>query len=288
VSGPSLNTLNEEERRLWSEWDKRDRHVNINEPAERTGRSADLSPTDTLQRKEVHEKRRQLAQQKLLEHAEQALALYGVKNEVGIVATSDENARKECAAVLDVSENNAGGKPSTTPVVSPSNRSILSVLSQDQRNVLEQFSSTLKNDGFQVLKLNRRNKWQIRFLTVSREVTWLNSEEMEDIGQCPKALLWLKRFKGLSYGMSNIKKQGRGGILFAELRRVDTVSLRRSARTIPKRLKTSYDPENACVSLNYSFEGGDRSVILCFKSSQDADVFCAAMKIIKDVLERNL
>jgi hypothetical protein len=248
----------------------------------------DLMTQDTPQGTEVQRYRREEARNKLLQYAEKAMALLNSKK--------DDKAPQEAQSPIEVNQDLAvdasvqDQRPDKllTAIASPStaNHLMFSPLSYKERSVLEKFSSTLRNEGIEVLKMNRRNKWQIRFLSVSREVTWLNTEaENADIGQCPKALLWLKRFQGSSYGISNLKNKGRGGIMFTKLQSVSLETESRAASHIPKRLKAAFE-ENACVSLEYLFEGGNRTVTLCFKNTRDAKTFCAAMKIIKDVVER--
>lgn len=278
--------MNEEERRLWGEWDQRDEQSTLLEPMDQLpSRVESGSTSDASRRREHQHQRRQLAQVKLLEHANKALVLQSSKS-------TPKTEEGEPDEPLDTAQTGNELKllhirlAKPTEIKSPSNRSTTSAMSLDERNILEKFSSTLKNEGVEVLKLNQRNRWQTRFLTVSREVTWMNAQEKE--AQCPKALLWLKRFKGMSYGVSHIKKQGRGGILFTKLHSVELTAGDDASRPLPNKSKASY-PNNACVSLNYSFEGGNigRSVSLRFKSLQDAETFCSAMMIIKDVVERD-
>jgi hypothetical protein len=309
-SGPAPSTtLTEDERRIWSEWDNRDQQSAMQGPSSHHSGLTDLLTQDTPQGTEVQRYRREEARKKLLQYAGKAMALLSSKK--------DDKAPHEAQSPIEVNQDLAvdtsveDQRPDKllAPVASPTDPGMFSPLSYKERSVLEKFSSTLRNEGIEVLKLNRRNKWQIRFLSVSREVTWLNTEaENADIGQCPKALLWLKRFQGSSYGISNLKNQGRGGILFTKLQSVETTSnpssekekssrvmsvtlwsrataSKTSSSHIPKRLKAMFD-ENACVSLEYLFEGGTRTVTLCFKNTRDAKTFCAAMKIIKDVVER--
>jgi hypothetical protein len=285
ASDPAASALTEGERRVWSEWDNRDQLSATQETASHHSGLTGLLTEDPPQRKEAHRNRREEARKKLLKHAERAMALLSSKKDGDAPQkpNSPVEVKKDLAVDTSVKEQTRRNPLAT--LASPNDQSMFSALSYNERSVLEKFSTTLRNEGIEVLKLNRRNKWQTRFLTVSHEVTWLNTQAAEAaIGQCPKALLWLKQFKGSSYGISNLKKQGRGGFLFAKLQSVETTATTSSSH-IPKRLKALFE-ENACVSLEYSFEGGRRSLTLCFKNTQDAKTFCAAMKIIKDVIER--
>ena len=246
----------------------------------------DLMTQDTPQGTEVQRYRREEARTKLLQYAVKAMFLRSSKKDDEAPQEVQSPVEVNRDLTVDTSVQDQTTDKLLTATASPTASTMFSPLSHKERSVLEKFSSTLRNEGIEVLKLNRRNKWQIRFLSVSREVTWLNTEaENADIGQCPKALLWLKRFQGSSYGISNLKNKGRGGILFTKLQRVRLETASRTASHISKRLKGTFE-ENACVSLEYLFEGGARTVTLCFKNTRDAKTFCAAMKIIKDVFER--
>jgi hypothetical protein len=246
-----------------------------------------LMTQDTPQATEVQRYRREEARNKLLQYAENAMSLQSSKKDDKAPQEVQSPVKVNQDLVVDTSVQDQRAEKLLTAMGSPATpQTMFTPLSCKERSVLEKFSSTLRNEGIEVLKLNRRNKWQIRFLSVSREVTWLNTEaENADIGQCPKALLWLKRFQGSSYGISNLKNKGRGGIMFTKLESVNLEMASRNAFPISKRLKAIFE-ENACVSLEYLFEGGTRTVTLCFKNTRDAKTFCAAMKIIKDVVER--
>jgi hypothetical protein len=247
----------------------------------------DLMTQDTPQGTEVQRYRREEARNKLLQYAENAMSLLSSKKDDKAPQKVQSPIKVNQGLAVDTSVPDQRAEKILTAMASPTTaQTMFTPLSYKERSVLEKFSSTLRNEGIEVLKLNRRNKWQIRFLSVSREVTWLNTEaENADIGQCPKALLWLKRFQGSSYGISNLKNKGRGGILFTKLQSVNLETASRTASRMSKRLKAMFE-EDACVSLEYLLDGGTRTVTLCFKNTRDAKTFCAAMKIIKDVVER--
>jgi hypothetical protein len=83
------------------------------------------------------------------------------------------------------------------------------------------FYRKIKNSPYEVLKLNRENKWQTRFLTVSKEGTWLKSGKDISNGDacfCPLALLWVKKLtRSNDHSVTTIDQQGRGGVIFAHL-----------------------------------------------------------------------
>ncbi len=87
-----------------------------------------------------------------------------------------------------------------------------------QKHVLEKFCVRVKHTGVEVLKLNREKKWQTRYLTVSKEGTWLKNSDKGDSCFCPLGLLWVKKFnKSKEHSVLTIDKQGKGGMLLANL-----------------------------------------------------------------------
>ena len=150
--------------------------------------------------------------------------------------------------------------------------------------MLEGFSTQLKNEGVEVLKLGRRNRWQVRYLTVSREVTSLDSDD--DVGQCPKALLWPKQRNPPTCSVKSIKDNGRGGVLFEHLKQIRTVeSNEHFHRQIPRKLREMF-PTFAGIELDYLYQGGERQLNFCFKNKLEAQAFKAAVLIIKEATDR--
>jgi hypothetical protein len=140
----------------------------------------------------------------------------------------------------------------------------------------------------EVLKLSRWNKWQVRYLTVSREATQLGFDHDISGNAFPKALLWLKQISKTpqSRSVSSIKDNGRGGVLFENMNGVIPIeSNEYYDRNLPKRLKKKF-PEFAGVLLDCRFVGGDRHLHFCFKTKQDAQSFITTMLIIKEVGDR--
>lgn len=230
------------------------------------------SSANTLDRKQ-HDQTRQKAQQMLDEHVKNAVQKYVYKQ----VSEESENSISEGPKVLD-------------DVLSPASIGRLSAaMSFEQRAVLEKFSSKLKSAGIEVLKLGRRHKWQVRYLTVSQEVIGIATNDNpspSDIGQCPKALLWLKQQSSRNHSIETIKEHGRGGVFFTNLKRVQQISSCESYKFLPKKLKADF-PAFHGVEIDYIFDNGDeRQLHFCFQTNLDAQAFCTAMQIIKEVSDR--
>jgi hypothetical protein len=278
--GATEDMLNDVERRIWAAWDKREKNLSeksscmhqpdIDEPRQ----TSDSSSSNNTQTPAQHHERRLEAQSQLLNHVEKAMELYGTNAE-------------QCASLSSESSASQMPKPIAAGDQTPWSR-LSAALSFEQREVLEKFSSSLKNAGVEVLKLSRRNKWQVRYLTVSREVMRLNTEEevTGNVGQCPRALLWPKQIKSQNHSVSCIKGNGRGGVLFENLKQVRSIASNEFYdRHLPRRLKSTF-PTYAGVALDYRYKTGDRQLHFCFKTNQDAQAFVTAMLIIKEAAER--
>jgi len=278
----ALDKLKDAERRIRVAWDrdsgKEDQSAigdMLDDDNISTKSSSSTKDTET---KERVQKARVEAQAKLFEHVDKAMQLVTNRTiDTGNSGNSDSTGPMPSAKV----EKRAEELP-----MSPSSN-LSAKLSFEQRNVLENFSTQLKNDGVEVLKLGRRNKWQVRYLTVSREVTSLEDDDNdEDIGHCPKALLWPKQRKPPSCSISSIKDNGRGGLLFDHLRQARIVDTNEHYKHVPKKLKDSF-PQFAGIVLDYEYSGGgERQLYFCFKSKLEAQAFHAAVLIIKEATER--
>lgn len=234
---------------------------------------------------ELHFELRRQAQQQLLKHAQNALSMHESKNrsdqqtESAVMSIKSlETLPNEPDYVEQLQESSLNGD-----VISP-------IASLEQQEVLERFISTLKNDGVEVLKLGRRNNWQIRYLTVSRE----SSSTGGHSPQFPRALLWLKQFKADTYSIDAIKVKGRGGVLFSQLMSVDLANTDSFYFTnadsfyqkiLPKKFQPKF-PTSCGVVLTYVYESGVRKLLLCFKNEGDAKSFCTSMRIIKKLSDK--
>jgi len=182
-------------------------------------------------------------------------------------------------------------KNTSTTMMTPTAGPIL--LSFSQRSLMEKFSKQLTAVGVQVLKLNTRKQWQTRFFTVSTEQIALSAHEAisktGEIAQCPKALLWLKKFspKNGGYGIINIDKNGHGGMLLVDLVDIQ-VSDRKDdmvGNPIPKKLMDKFE-NSVLVTLMYKMKGILRSIEFRCRDNDEAQFLCTCMRVIRDLLRR--
>lgn len=107
------------------------------------------------------------------------------------------------------------------------------VLSPTGRTDMTKLLTRLRTQSIEVLKLNREKRWQPRFLTITKEVTWFRhrsngqsfvSGNGISVNSYPRGLLWLKKFDPSkpqhSNVLSSIDKNGKGGILFTDIEHV--------------------------------------------------------------------
>lgn len=282
----TTSVLNDVEMRIWQAWDRR-RSRPSETPAKPPLYENDLLPemeqssssTDS-ETKAKHYGLRQEAHDALMEHAQKAVAIFGMNSVPSAGASTSDGSSSEMPKPRALEQSPYRNTHS------PSSR-LSSILSFREQEMLENFSSALKNTGIEVLKLGRRNIWQIRYLTVSKEVTQLPSgNDSGEIGQCPKALLWPKTFKPQYCSVATIKENGRGGVLFEHLKRIRPCSSNEHYDNhLPKKLKQMF-PVFAGVVLDYAHDGGDRQLQLCFKSEPEAHAFITAMLIIREANDR--
>jgi hypothetical protein len=180
---------------------------------------------------------------------------------------------------------------SNTKAITPTAGPIL--LSFSQRSLMEKFSKQLTAVGVQVLKLNTRKQWQTRYFTVSTEQIALSAHEAisktGEIAQCPKALLWVKKFnpKNGGYNIINIDKNGHGGMLLVDLVDIQ-VSDRKDdmqGNPIPKKLQDAFE-NSVLVTLKYKMRGILRSIEFRCRDNDEAQFLCTCMRVIRDLLRR--
>ena len=155
-----------------------------------------------------------------------------------------------------------------------------SALSPERLAIIEQFSARYTTEGIEVLKLNRRNKWQSRFLTLSSETFHLHHSS-PSLSEYPKALLWVKRFNAKqSYSLDAITSDGKGGVEFAD---VENITFENSENQAPK----SFPKFKNSVQLNLHYHCGKslRSLAIRFKNQADADFFTSSLDSILGVLD---
>lgn len=152
-------------------------------------------------------------------------------------------------------------------------------LSSERLAALTNFASICKAEGIEVLKLNRRNKWQLRVLTVSQETISL-PHCTEDLTEYPKALLWVKRFQpNHSYSLSNITSEGKGGVEFVNVSKANFQTADDAS------LKGFPNFENSVqLNMEYACGGKPRNLAFRFKTYNDAAFFASFLAIAKEVL----
>jgi hypothetical protein len=191
-----------------------------------------------------------------------------------------------------VSEDQSNSRTSRSPgPVIPSAGPIL--LSFSQRSLMEKFSKQLTAVGVEVLKLNRRKQWQTRYFTVSKEQIALSAHEAisktGELAHCPKALLWLKKFnpKNGGYGITNIDKDGHGGMLLVDLVEIHVSDAKSDTleNPLPKKLMEKFK-ESVLVTLQYKMNGLLRSIEFRCKDNDEAQFLCTCMRVIRDLLRR--
>jgi hypothetical protein len=295
----SSSHLTELEKRVWNEWDKLDSAFT------KAGKTPNSEKS-----KDKHETKREVARGKLLEIANSAISSQMSKeceqsgasisystgtssdsadtgNSSGITGsssseghTASEGSRSNFSGSDGVSETS---KPTTTPIL----------LSFSQRSLIEKFSKQLSQYGVEVLKLNRRMQWQARYFAVSKEQIALiaheaNTKSGAEVAQCPKALLWLKKFSSKSggYSLTNIDKNGHGGMLLVNLKDIQVSADHQDLKTpLPKKLADKFK-DSVMVALEYEFKGEQRRIEFRCKDNDEAQFLSTCMRVIRDLLKR--
>jgi hypothetical protein len=304
----SASQLTDLEKRVWSDWDRRDSSVVTKDTMPKK-----LSETSADNKEEL-DRKRQVARGKLLDYASSAISSQMVSGSVmtmsrlqqesseytdcssssGDSADSDSKDSKDSGSYSEGSDYVSDeGRPSTGPKVDVGKPMPTTpiLLSFSQRSLVEKFTKNLATEGVEVLKLNRRKQWQFRYFTVSKEQIPLSAHETKgqtgDVAQCPKAILWLKKFnpKNGGYGLSNIDKNGHGGMLLLELTDVTVTNKQDEENPLPKKLLEKFK-ESVLVTMDYTMNGGFRSVSFRCKSNDEAQFLCTCMRVIRDLLKR--
>lgn len=271
--------LNDAERKLWDEWEERDdlsgrtkkKKSEVDSTRDQTEAreskvpdSSSSSLDSSVNRMQTAQRRKQ-AQTTLLDHAEKA----------------QKQDREQMQSILSV-------KTEETEV-SAEDKSTGTTITFVQREVLQKFSSMLRNDKVEVLKLNRHNKWQLRYITVSKEVAWLKTKTevppTPTSSQCPQALLWYKTYNTKNTGLTGLKNDGRGGFLFSQLKKIERDPNVVTPFPIPRKLQKKFRPY-AGVKILYHCDEGERDLLFCFQDPSDAKAFCTAVEIIHQVVMR--
>jgi len=259
--------LTDTERKVWEDWDRKDGYekgeyaiVPFNK---------EINVLEENERKVKHSAKRALAHEKLLKHAYCALS-----------------ATKEFTDLPKIEYNrflvlNEDEKKENTENKSPLN------LTSKQSPYIETFYSKLKAEGLKVLKLSRGNKWQLRFLTLSKEVECFRKDFSKERIFCPLGILWVKKFqKKRDYGINCIDKQGRGGILLLELANIYQLSTKESlANRLPKKQEHGEFKHSVALALRYSeLVKPSRTVIIRCQNEEDANFLILGTTMLKQLL----
>ena len=165
---------------------------------------------------------------------------------------------------------------------------------QDQKfiEIIHKFSFKLKNNGMEILKLNRDKKWQPRTLTLSKEESFLsdgvNKDMTGDRFSYPKALLWVKKFsKGSGYSVTTIDRQGKGGTLLSHLLGASK-SEGAGVPALSKKLKQGKFKNSVRVIINgMEGGGGSKSVVMQCMNEKDAELLIDGVNAVVQLLHTN-
>jgi hypothetical protein len=293
------STMNDYERKVWDEWDKQDSKPGTKDekPPEKTSATefverfspevtvrlpavAERSPDNAEHQQGVVE-RRQNAHQKFIQCAESAKTKTATEN------VMDSEPSIEVSRIEKEANKQEAEAACEDPAPTPPNPRPLTL---SQRRILEKFSFTMKRHGMEVLKLNRDNKWQTRFLTVSKEVLWVNTGEVNGHSgnrtQCPLGILWMKRFNAAKeYSVSAVDRMGRGGVLCDQLVKVSAKGRLNLGHSLNKKQQDTFK-DAVGVNLEYSSSGASKSVVLLCKTTDAAHFLCTGLRVLMDVLKR--
>ncbi len=138
----------------------------------------------------------------------------------------------------------------------------------------------IKNIPFEVLKLNRENKWQTKYLTVSKEGSWLNNDTGSKVDSCfcPLALLWVKKLNSSNdHSVTTIDKQGRGGMIFTHLSKVKVGKGRAKGYPLSKKQSDKFR-DSVIVTLFSDGGKGSGVTFRCTKgAAENISVGCSAI-----------
>lgn len=156
-------------------------------------------------------------------------------------------------------------------------------MTAEKLDTLEKFASLCKKEGIEILKLNRRNKWQQRYLTVSEESQCL-AGLVKSLDEYPTALLWVKRFQpSQSYSLNSISNDGKGGVEFSNITSVQIETP--TENSVPPKGFPKFK-QSVQLNMEYSCSGvKPHSLAVGFKTQEDADFFAASVAVVQEVLE---
>jgi hypothetical protein len=245
--------MNEEDRLQWKTMEESDGEGDVKRDVPRSIDNIESSDSNPVREMTKRTK----AQEELLAHASYALARFG-----GAPKRIDSNTVPEATTFGESVDNQAVARPSE--IMLP---------------VVTDFIDQLKTDCIEVLKLGRQNKWQLRLLAASNESVTVAQDGVA-CWQCPKALLWLKSFDGKAGSLKRIRKDGRGGLHFTDLFKVESGFGKLAVPSVPRRLIAKF-PRLTGVLLTYKNENGkEKLTVLAFKNQLVADKVVDALTTV--------
>lgn len=222
---------------MWDSWERKDSE-NKSKPAARSSLMDDENHmaeyVNNDMKRMKHQEKRAIAHEKLLLHAYAALSLLPSQQHTSVNSVP--------FSLVNSSNNN--------------------------KQALERFCQGVKS-GMAILKLNRDKKWHLRFLTVSQEGSWLNNgDEARDNGYFPLGLLWVKKMnKHRGHSISSIDADGRGGLLLADIVRIEECNDIAEKFPLTKKQLRDY-PDSVAVRLQVDHKGQTRYVTFrCSKAA---------------------
>jgi hypothetical protein len=245
-----------------------------------------------------------MAHKKLMKYAQSAMTLSSQESSVcgsnsyenstlEFPDSESSNCEKEVAQISHVIADGVAAVTGNEQIITekpPMHGSLPSALSLNQHRILTKFFNTLRKQGMEVLKQNRDTKWQVRYLTTSKEVKEINRfENREEVGnmrELPLSILWLKRFSSrCTYSTSLIDKHGRGGLMLSHLTRVTASGRSEVVGLMPKKFQEAYK-ESVIVSLEYEISGSLRALVLRCKTTADAHFLCTGLRVCSELLKK--
>jgi hypothetical protein len=318
-----VSAMNKTEAKKWEDWDRRDSQSvftndNVTEPSYDTSHFTSVVTKDDGTQFTNVSARQAAAHQKLIRYTRSAMTETSADTTYDDSATRGYTTATSASGATSALGTGTYGSSSaeathfdtdyesdsmpdksklaidtgvTNPITVETPPTLPSALSLNQRRILKNFCTILKKQGIEVLKQNRDSKWQVRYLTVSKELhvmtqTSLSENEGEPC-ECPIALLWVKRFVSRSvYSAFLIDKQGRGGVMLSHLVKVSATGRAEAAVQLPKKYHDKYK-DSVIVVLEYNLAGSIRSMAVRCKTTADAHFLCTGMRVCMDVCKRN-
>jgi hypothetical protein len=226
------------EKKIWDLWDSKD----IRESKPKSTALSSFVDDDSPEainhdmKRMKHQEKRAVAHEKLLLHAYAALSLLSSNQQISV---------------------------NTNPFSFTS-------LTSNSKQALERFCQGIKS-GMAILKLNRDQKWHLRYLTTSQEGHWLTSgDRNHDNGYFPLGLLWVKKInKSKGHSISSIDSDGRGGLLLADIIRIEECPEIIEQFPLTKKQLRDY-PDSIAVRIQADHKGQTRYIT--FRCSKAASV----------------